>query len=141
MQLYYINSFYPGHKGVFDCDSLIILQMSLTVTSAKFQANLTDRKEFSKLLYNYYFCESQQPVRGEGFRITLCREEQQCEFTASLASRQPRQSNQHTWTQQQQKQKLPLVHFRGCVEEGRGTDRAEEKGGKELQQKRIYFFL
>lgn len=58
MQLYYINSFYPGHTGVFDCDSLIILQMSLTVTSAKFQANLTDRKEFSKLLYNYYFCES-----------------------------------------------------------------------------------
>lgn len=58
MQLYYINSFYPGHKGVFDCDSLTILQMSLTVTSAKFQANLTDRKELSKSLYNYYFRES-----------------------------------------------------------------------------------
>lgn len=50
MQLYYINSLYPGHKCVFDYDSLTILQMSLTVTSAKFQANLTDRKGFSKLL-------------------------------------------------------------------------------------------
>lgn len=55
MQLYYINSFYPGHKYVFKCDSLTILLMSLTVSSAKFQANLTDRKGFSKLLYNYYF--------------------------------------------------------------------------------------
>lgn len=58
MQLYYMNSFYPDRKCVFDCDSLTILQMSLTVISAKFQARLTDRKRFSKLLYNYYFCEN-----------------------------------------------------------------------------------
>lgn len=62
-QLYYINSFNLGHKCIFNCDSLTILQMSLRVTSAEFQANLTDRKGFSKL--RAYCLSGQQAAQTE----------------------------------------------------------------------------
>lgn len=65
-----------------------------------------------------------------------CREKLQCELTECLASKRLKESNQNTCAYGQQKQKLPRVRLRGCMEGGRGRDGEGERGGRELQQRR-----